>query len=199
MTNSKRLLCILGLLVLAAIFYYLGRPAPQEQKTTAGDSSNQKQESLTKKNPLPTTSRAEQLRSRTASPDKNLDPRVARYTDGSVDLVDAIVLSGQLHQSSDPLHDLEVVAQLFVQYRLIYQTNPVGTDNFEFTNALTGSNAKKVNFIDPDSPALSPTNELVDRWGSPFRFHPLSQTEIEVLSLGPDKTLWTEDDLTLEN
>ena len=57
---------------------------------------------------------------------------------------------------------------------------------------------KKVNFIDPESAALTSANELVDRWGSPFQFHPISGTEMEILSFGPDKTLWTEDDLTLD-
>ncbi|MGJ8725684.1 MAG: hypothetical protein ACSHYB_14080 [Roseibacillus sp.] len=198
MTNPKRIFFILGLLILAAISYYFGKSKPPVQKESNAGQSIQGQESTSTPKPLTPISRAEALRNRTPSPEKNLEARVTRYTDGSADLVDAITLSGQLHQSTDPRNDLEIMAQLFVQYRLLYQENPIGTENFEFTAALTGDNTKKVNFIDPESPALTSANELVDRWGSPFVFHPLSGKEMEILSYGPDQTLWTKDDLTLD-
>lgn len=196
MTPRKRLLFILALLIVTIVCYYVGKSALEKQHQTQDEPQLDQQKSDSAGSP---TSRAGELRNRTPSPEKNLDTRVARYTDGSVDLVDAVALSQQLHQSRDPRNDLEVVAQLFVQYRLLFERNPVGTENFEFTAALTGDNTKKVNFIDPESPALAPTNELVDRWDNPFVFHPLSGKEIEIISLGPDQTLWTEDDLTLDN
>jgi hypothetical protein len=37
--------------------------------------------------------------------------------------------------------------------------------------------------------------ELVDYWGTPFFFHQLSGTEMEIHSAGPDKVMWTADDL----
>jgi hypothetical protein len=37
--------------------------------------------------------------------------------------------------------------------------------------------------------------ELVDPWGTPYFFHQLSGTDMEIRSAGPDKTMWTDDDL----
>jgi len=39
---------------------------------------------------------------------------------------------------------------------------------------------------------------LVDAWGTPFFFHQLSGHEMEIHSAGPDKIMWTADDLVTE-
>ena len=73
--------------------------------------------------------------------------------------------------------------------------NPVGT-NLEITRALAGDNPKQVNFLDPDNGLrVNGNGELVDPWGTPFFFHQLSGTEMEIHSAGPDKKMWTDDDL----
>jgi len=139
---------------------------------------------------------AETLLKRTVSSQPNLDDRIVRYTDGSVDFKSSTKTSSKLHQSKDPEEDLEVVSQILSSYRSLFKVNPVGVENFEFTDALTGGNPKRVNFIDPNSPALSEENELVDRWGSPIVFHPISSSVMGLRSLGPDKILWTDDDIS---
>ena len=45
--------------------------------------------------------------------------------------------------------------------------------------------------------ALSANGDLLDRWGSPFIFHPLNADLMNVRSIGPDQTPWTDDDLSL--
>ena len=40
--------------------------------------------------------------------------------------------------------------------------------------------------------------ELVDNWGTPFFFHSLSRTEMEIRSAGPDHKMWTGDDLVMK-
>ena len=142
-------------------------------------------------------SKAEELRSRIVKPEPNTDNRVVRYTDGSVDLNSSIAISAQLH-TKDSKADLKIVSHILSQYRSIYKRNPIGVENFEFTASLTGDNPKKVNFIDPSSPALSESNELTDQWGSPIVFHPVSGEIMELRSLGPDRKLWTEDDIELK-
>jgi hypothetical protein len=73
--------------------------------------------------------------------------------------------------------------------------NPVG-NNLEITRALNGENPKEVKFLRPDSGLqINSKGELVDSWGTPFFFHQLSGTETEIRSAGPDKTMWTSDDL----
>ncbi len=39
--------------------------------------------------------------------------------------------------------------------------------------------------------------ELVYSWGTPFFFHQLSATQMEIRSAGPDRVMWTADDLVV--
>jgi hypothetical protein len=73
--------------------------------------------------------------------------------------------------------------------------NPVGT-NPEITKALNGENPKQVRFLTEESGLrINARGELVDYWGTPFFFHQLSGTEMEIRSAGPDRVMWTADDL----
>lgn len=81
------------------------------------------------------------------------------------------------------------------QYGSRFGGNPVGT-NEEITRALNGENPKQVNFISEESGLrINGRGELVDYWGTPFFFHQLSRTEMEIHSAGPDRIMWTPDDL----
>jgi len=81
------------------------------------------------------------------------------------------------------------------QYNQIFGGNPVGT-NPEITRALNGGNPRHVNFLQPDSGnRINENGELVDPWGTPYFFHQLSASDMEVRSAGPDKILYTQDDL----
>lgn len=125
----------------------------------------------------------------------NLDNRIVRYNDGSVDLVASIEKSRLLNQSPTIKRDLDLLNEIFSSYQTIYQENPVGSENAEITAQLLGANPKKVVFIDPNSSSISNDGELLDRWGNPFRFHPMSASYMGVRSLGPDGILWTDDDV----
>lgn len=51
-------------------------------------------------------------------------------------------------------------------------------------------------FLKPeDSMRINDSAELVDNWGTPFFFHQLSGTDMEIHSAGPDRRMWTPDDL----
>jgi hypothetical protein len=66
----------------------------------------------------------------------------------------------------------------------------------EITKALQGDNPKQVNFIgEAEGFRVNGAGELVDPWGTPFFFHQLSATEMEIRCAGPDKVLFTADDL----
>jgi hypothetical protein len=53
-----------------------------------------------------------------------------------------------------------------------------------------------VKFISGDSGLrINGRGELVDYWDTLFLFHQLSGTEMEIRSAGPDKIMWTADDL----
>ncbi len=89
---------------------------------------------------------------------------------------------------------LENMRTTIRQYGAMFDGNPVGT-NPEITKALQGDNPKHINFLKADGNRVNGNGELVDVWGTPYFFHQLSGTEMEIRSAGPDKRMWTSDDL----
>lgn len=94
--------------------------------------------------------------------------------------------------------DLSMVASMFAAYRSIYsgRGNPIG-DNREITDTLLGHNPNGIIFLQTGHRAINAKGELCDRWGTPFSFHAESGTKMEVRSAGPDKKMWTADDVFL--
>jgi hypothetical protein len=81
------------------------------------------------------------------------------------------------------------------QYGQMFGGDPVG-NNSEITAELTGSNPKQINFLSgQDGMTINQNGELVDQWGTPYFFHQLSASDMEVRSAGPDKHMWTSDDI----
>jgi hypothetical protein len=90
---------------------------------------------------------------------------------------------------------LDNVRHAIRSYGFRFGGNPVGV-NSEIASQLNGNNPPQANFIQPDAGMrLNERGELVDPWGTPYFFHQLSGTETEIRSAGPDKTMWTADDL----
>jgi hypothetical protein len=97
-----------------------------------------------------------------------------------------------------PQTALENMRSAIRQYTLRFGGNPVG-DNAEITAALNGQNPRQVVFYNPDDGMrLNARGELVDNWGTPYFFHQLSRTQMEIRSAGSDKKMWTSDDLVLK-
>lgn len=97
-----------------------------------------------------------------------------------------------------PQSVLENTRRAIVNYGSTFGGNPVGT-NPEITAALNGQNPKQIKFIDSEAGLrVNGKGELVDSWGTPFFFHQLSATDMEVRSAGPDKVMWTADDLVIK-
>ncbi len=95
----------------------------------------------------------------------------------------------------EPQIVLEIVSRAIRNYGQRFGGNPVGS-NAEITRALGGDNPGQVNFINGDEGIrVNEKGELIDAWGTPFFFHQLSGTEMEIHSAGADKILWTADDL----
>ncbi len=92
--------------------------------------------------------------------------------------------------------DVEILTELFHAWQTNFpgQGNPVGL-NAEITRALTGQNPLRLELIPPDHPAINETGQLVDRWGTPFEFHQISGAHMEIRSAGPDRVLYTADDV----
>ena len=89
---------------------------------------------------------------------------------------------------------LQTLVRLLRDYRATYGSNPVG-NNAEIVRALRGNNPRGMRFADDASAPVSKGGEVLDRWGHPLYFHPISATVLEVRSAGPDGKMWTPDDL----
>ena len=98
--------------------------------------------------------------------------------------------------SGDIRADLRIVSEVIEAFRTNFPRdgNPVG-DNTEITATLTGKNKLRLALIPPDHPAVNRSGELCDRWGTPFFFHAESAQRMEVRSAGPDKKMWSADDV----
>ena len=97
----------------------------------------------------------------------------------------------------DIRRDLEILNAVFEAWRTNFTGgNPVG-ENDEITVALAGDNSLRFAFVDPTHPAIDAAGRLCDRWGTPFRFHQLSGTVMEIWSAGPNRRFGDADDAKL--
>ncbi len=96
------------------------------------------------------------------------------------------------HTIQDDIHHLD---QLITAYRVKLQGNPSG-DNIDIMAQLRGKNDQRFAWFPLTHPSIDPQGALLDRWSTPYFFHSLSHEETEIRSAGPDRKLFTPDDLT---
>jgi hypothetical protein len=97
---------------------------------------------------------------------------------------------------ADYLADLDNVRLMLRDYRTLMGQNPVGS-NAEIMKAVMGGNPKHANLGPPQGQSVNGNGELVDRWGTPYFFHQQSATNMEIRSAGPDRIMWTSDDIVM--
>jgi hypothetical protein len=112
---------------------------------------------------------------------------------------DAAELARTLHSPEATVRDdLEILQTMIATYRRANGgANPGGGLNEEIVDKLRGRNAKQFAVMPTEHPAIDGSGRLLDRWGTPYFFHPVSGVVIEVRSAGPDRKLWTDDDVQL--
>ncbi len=93
----------------------------------------------------------------------------------------------------DIAEDLNAVDGTIRNFQDVHGENPVGS-NAEITAALLGNNLKQIKLELPTGSRLNSESEMCDRWGTPYFFHQVSKTEMEIRSAGPDRQMWTGDD-----
>ena len=93
-----------------------------------------------------------------------------------------------------PEQEIQLVSFSIENFRKSLGSNPVGA-NAEITRSLLGDNDKKLATGLPEGVKQNAEGEMVDHWGTPYFFHQQSATEMEIRSAGPDRKLWTDDDL----
>lgn len=89
------------------------------------------------------------------------------------------------------IDDIDLVIR---DFRAVHGENPVG-DNAEITKALLGDNLKQLKLKLPDNSRVNNAGELCDLWGTPYFFHQVSGKKMEIRSAGPDRKMWTSDDV----
>lgn len=99
--------------------------------------------------------------------------------------------------STRPEDDLQAMAHVLSNLQLLVKGDApfrMGA-NEEFAAALMGQNAAKEVFLKAPHACLNEKGQLVDRWGSPLFFHVRDRSRIDIRSAGPDRVMWTADDL----
>lgn len=93
--------------------------------------------------------------------------------------------------------DLQAVAGIWEAALLLVKDHdrfPL-PDNAAITAFLQGKNPHRVGWIRPGHPSVSGAGELLDRWGTPLFFHRESARTTTYRSAGPDREMWTDDDV----
>lgn len=164
----------LVLLLLAAVaFWWLGRPqvAPVKEVENAGAATS-----------------AAAMRAGEAA---------ARQQAQGGGLPGEEILKDYAKPGTRPEDDLHSMAHAFSNLLLLVKGSApfqMGA-NEEFAAALMGKNAGKTVFLAPPHVCLNDKGQLVDRWGTPLFFHVADAARIDIRSAGPDRTMWTADDL----
>ncbi|MBP7141236.1 MAG: hypothetical protein KBA71_04970 [Opitutaceae bacterium] len=183
--RNRRIFYAVALLAAAVAMWYFGQPRkPAPPAPTAA-----------------VPSKAPVFPSPSSSAIANLPPdSVPRVAEGAAAVEDATFEGiDQLNASGKSIHDdLRLLNDLFASWQVTFPHggNPFGS-NADITRALTGDNKFHIAMIPKRHPAINAAGELVDRWGTPFFFHQLSGTRMEIRSAGPDRKLYTPDDTVL--
>lgn len=93
-----------------------------------------------------------------------------------------------------PENDVRLLALLFADYSSVFKRVPLGMHE-EIVAAFRGDNPRAINYIPEGHPAVNADNKIVDRWDTPFFFHIISRNAVEIISAGPDRELFTGDDI----
>jgi hypothetical protein len=115
--------------------------------------------------------------------------------DAVVATVRDVAAASPLPRNESPLDDVASVSQLLEEFRRAFGAMPVGEQNDEIVRRLQGENPRGIAVLPKTHPAITSEGELLDRWGTPYRFHPESAWVMTVRSAGPDKRMWSSDDI----
>ncbi len=112
-------------------------------------------------------------------------------------LIGESILRGYASINTTPEQDLTQLAHLMNNFSLLVKSSaerPMSA-NEDWAAAFRGLNPAHERFIPDTHVALDAQGRLVDRWGTPLFFHALGNHRFELRSAGPDKKLWTDDDI----
>ncbi len=99
--------------------------------------------------------------------------------------------------TGDPAGDLRLLSRSITDFLIVAKraTDFPLSANEEWSAALRGLRPGSAPWISGKSPLLDARNRLIDRWGTPLHFHALGAKRWQLRSAGPDRQLFTADDL----
>ena len=112
-------------------------------------------------------------------------------------LLGETILRDYANPSTPPENDLTLLAHLMDNFSVLVKSAadlPLSA-NEDWAAALRGFNPAHERFLPDTHLALDAKGRLVDRWRTPLFFHALGNHRFDLRSAGPDKKLWTADDL----
>jgi hypothetical protein len=144
----------------------------------------------------PTLIRARELStSRASSPLPSVSSPAA--APNSFQTIGSTTLADYATPNTTPEQDLASLAQLMNNFTLLVKTandHPLSS-NEEWSQALRGLNPSRQSFLPDNHPVFNTQHQLIDRWGTPLFFHAEAKGQYAIRSAGPDRQLWTSDDL----
>ncbi len=106
------------------------------------------------------------------------------------------ILKNYALASTRPEDDLHAMAHVFANFRLLVKGDAFRMGaNEEFAAALLGKNAAKEVFLTAPHACLNARGQIIDRWGTALFFHVRDRDRVDIRSAGPDREMWTADDL----
>lgn len=107
------------------------------------------------------------------------------------------ILKDYAQPDTRPQDDLNALAHVFSNLTLLIKGDSpfrMGA-NEEFAAALRGKNQTKLRFMSDSHRVFNAQGQIVDRWDTPVYFHAAAHDRIDIRSAGPDRQMWTADDL----
>src|SRR5580765_3837108 len=94
-------------------------------------------------------------------------------------------------------NDLTLMSRLMNNSVLLLKSaaNRPLSANEDWADLFRGKNSASERFLPDQHIALNMQGQLVDRWDTPLFFHAVGGGRYELRSAGPDKKLWTDDDI----
>jgi hypothetical protein len=112
------------------------------------------------------------------------------------EIANMVALAEQLNdEDATAQDDVAVLVELIRVYTRSMGAVPEGGLNEEIVHGLLGNNPKKLVFMKKDHAKINEQGELLDRFGVPYDFHPVSAELLEIRSAGPDRLIFTSDDV----
>ena len=107
------------------------------------------------------------------------------------------LLVGYGDPAQPPQNDVVLIARMIANFLILDKqaTDRPLSANEEWSAALRGKRPGSGPWISDGPPVFDSQHRLIDRWGTPLHFHALGGKQWEIRSAGPDRKLWTSDDL----